>query len=226
MVICFDANQSPIRNIQRAGRTGRHKEGCVVHILSEGAEEDKYRRHIAVCPGSRSCRATSCFMQANLRVSSRLASIAGEVPMPTNCAPVLIKLRLHRRTRRSCTGCCTGRALSCTRTTRACYRANSIRCSSTSTAPSRRLVKAPHRKLRSGDGEAAVAQRVAGDVPHPALCVSKTADCAHIWHTLQTKQARSGYTRGTCPARMLMDYSLFSGAGEAGQQRRWSQQRG
>ena len=47
-VICFDAHASPIRNIQRCGRTGRHEAGQVVHILGEGPEEAKYEANIQV----------------------------------------------------------------------------------------------------------------------------------------------------------------------------------
>lgn len=47
-VICFDANASPIRNIQRCGRTGRHEAGQVVHILGAGPEEAKYEANIQV----------------------------------------------------------------------------------------------------------------------------------------------------------------------------------
>lgn len=47
-VICYDAFQSPIRNIQRMGRTGRHEAGHVIHILSEGQEVKKFEANIAV----------------------------------------------------------------------------------------------------------------------------------------------------------------------------------
>ena len=40
-VFCYDIHASPIRGIQRMGRTGRHSEGHVVQIVSEGHEEDK-----------------------------------------------------------------------------------------------------------------------------------------------------------------------------------------
>jgi ERCC4-related helicase len=40
-VICYDVFSSPIRGIQRMGRTGRHEEGHVIHIVSEGHEEGK-----------------------------------------------------------------------------------------------------------------------------------------------------------------------------------------
>ena len=49
-VICYDAFQSPIRNIQRLGRTGRHEAGHVVHIITEGHEERKYQASLEVHP--------------------------------------------------------------------------------------------------------------------------------------------------------------------------------
>ena len=44
MVVCFDTEATPLRNIQRMGRTGRHKQGRVVYILSAGREQEKYRK--------------------------------------------------------------------------------------------------------------------------------------------------------------------------------------
>lgn len=39
LIICFDAQKSPIRLIQRMGRTGRRRQGRIVVILAEGREE-------------------------------------------------------------------------------------------------------------------------------------------------------------------------------------------
>ena len=47
-VICYDVFQSPLRGIQRMGRTGRHEAGKVVHVLSEGQEEDKFHNNAEV----------------------------------------------------------------------------------------------------------------------------------------------------------------------------------
>ncbi len=44
LVLCYDANASPIRDIQRSGRTGRHKEGRVIHIMAAGKEEQNFQR--------------------------------------------------------------------------------------------------------------------------------------------------------------------------------------
>lgn len=40
LIICFDiSNKSPIRMVQRMGRTGRKKEGSVVVLVTEGKEQ-------------------------------------------------------------------------------------------------------------------------------------------------------------------------------------------
>ena len=36
LIVSFDASTSPIRNIQRAGRTGRKRSGRVVLLVSKG----------------------------------------------------------------------------------------------------------------------------------------------------------------------------------------------
>ncbi|KAG9268224.1 Fanconi anemia group M protein isoform X1 [Astyanax mexicanus] len=44
LIICFDAQKSPIRLVQRMGRTGRHRQGRIVIILAEGREERTYNQ--------------------------------------------------------------------------------------------------------------------------------------------------------------------------------------
>ncbi|XP_017569294.1 Fanconi anemia group M protein isoform X2 [Pygocentrus nattereri] len=44
LIVCFDAQKSPIRLIQRMGRTGRHRQGRIVMILAEGREERTYNQ--------------------------------------------------------------------------------------------------------------------------------------------------------------------------------------
>ncbi|KAL7873553.1 hypothetical protein AOLI_G00126240 [Acnodon oligacanthus] len=44
LIVCFDAQKSPIRLIQRMGRTGRHRQGRIVIILAEGREERTYNQ--------------------------------------------------------------------------------------------------------------------------------------------------------------------------------------
>ncbi|KAL0033133.1 hypothetical protein WJX79_005148 [Trebouxia sp. C0005] len=57
LIVCFDSDASPIRNIQRMGRTGRHKAGRVVYIMSQGKEEESYRKGLQ----------TSASLQTKLR---------------------------------------------------------------------------------------------------------------------------------------------------------------
>ncbi|XP_030640988.1 Fanconi anemia group M protein [Chanos chanos] len=44
LIVCFDAQKSPIRLVQRMGRTGRRRQGRVVVILAEGREERTYNQ--------------------------------------------------------------------------------------------------------------------------------------------------------------------------------------
>lgn len=39
LIVCFDSQKSPIRLVQRMGRTGRRRQGRIVVILAEGREE-------------------------------------------------------------------------------------------------------------------------------------------------------------------------------------------
>ncbi|KAI9091167.1 hypothetical protein DFS34DRAFT_96665 [Phlyctochytrium arcticum] len=44
LIICYDVQNSPIRMLQRMGRTGRKRQGKIVLLLTEGKEEDAHRR--------------------------------------------------------------------------------------------------------------------------------------------------------------------------------------
>lgn len=39
LIVCFDAHKSPIRLVQRMGRTGRKRAGRIVVIVAQGKEE-------------------------------------------------------------------------------------------------------------------------------------------------------------------------------------------
>ena len=39
LIICFDASASPIRLVQRMGRTGRKRDGRIIVLVTEGKEE-------------------------------------------------------------------------------------------------------------------------------------------------------------------------------------------
>jgi Fanconi anemia group M protein len=44
LIICFDVHASPIRLVQRLGRTGRKRDGRIVVLVTEGKEEKIFRR--------------------------------------------------------------------------------------------------------------------------------------------------------------------------------------
>ncbi|XP_076064312.1 FA complementation group M isoform X3 [Oratosquilla oratoria] len=44
LIICFDAPKSPIRLVQRMGRTGRKREGSIVVLVTKGKEEQTYNQ--------------------------------------------------------------------------------------------------------------------------------------------------------------------------------------
>jgi len=51
LIVCFDAAASPVRSAQREGRTGRHGEGRIVYILSQGREEEEFTGRQAALAG-------------------------------------------------------------------------------------------------------------------------------------------------------------------------------
>ncbi|GAA6016098.1 hypothetical protein JCM11491_000667 [Sporobolomyces phaffii] len=44
LIICYEANKSPIRMLQRVGRTGRARDGHIIVLMSEGREERNWDR--------------------------------------------------------------------------------------------------------------------------------------------------------------------------------------
>ena len=44
LIVCYDSQNSPIRMLQRMGRTGRKRKGRVVLLLTQGKEEESYKR--------------------------------------------------------------------------------------------------------------------------------------------------------------------------------------
>jgi len=43
LIICFDAHKSPIRLVQRMGRTGRKHQGRIVMLVTQGKEEQVHK---------------------------------------------------------------------------------------------------------------------------------------------------------------------------------------
>lgn len=46
LIICFDSGFSPIRMIQRMGRTGRKRDGRIIVMLTEGKETADYEKSV------------------------------------------------------------------------------------------------------------------------------------------------------------------------------------
>ncbi|KAM0343892.1 hypothetical protein ACHAPU_008161 [Fusarium lateritium] len=61
LIVCYDSSASPIRMLQRMGRTGRKREGKIVLLLMRGKEEDQFAKskdnyekmQTLICEGSR-----------------------------------------------------------------------------------------------------------------------------------------------------------------------------
>ncbi|XP_060063063.1 Fanconi anemia group M protein-like [Ylistrum balloti] len=72
LIVCFDAHKSPIRLVQRMGRTGRKREGRIIMLVTEGKEEQIYNQsqyskksiHKAILNGAKSLH----FYQNNPRM--------------------------------------------------------------------------------------------------------------------------------------------------------------
>lgn len=46
LIICYDVSKSPIRLVQRMGRTGRHREGQIAILMTQGKEEQAFKDSI------------------------------------------------------------------------------------------------------------------------------------------------------------------------------------
>lgn len=46
MIICYDMHKSPVRLVQRCGRTGRKRDGRVVMLMTEGREEHTFNQSV------------------------------------------------------------------------------------------------------------------------------------------------------------------------------------
>ncbi|GAB6027116.1 hypothetical protein CHUAL_000039 [Chamberlinius hualienensis] len=44
LIICYDAHKSPVRLVQRMGRTGRKRDGRIVMLITQGKEENTYNQ--------------------------------------------------------------------------------------------------------------------------------------------------------------------------------------
>ena len=55
LIVCFDAHKSPVRLIQRMGRTGRKRKGRIVVIVAQGKEEQVRERAFNCRSSQRDC---------------------------------------------------------------------------------------------------------------------------------------------------------------------------
>lgn len=55
LIVCFDAHKSPVRLIQRMGRTGRKRKGRIVVIVAQGKEEQVSERAFNCTSSQRDC---------------------------------------------------------------------------------------------------------------------------------------------------------------------------
>ena len=44
LIVCYDVSKSPIRLVQRMGRTGRKRSGRIIVLVTEGKEEQTYNQ--------------------------------------------------------------------------------------------------------------------------------------------------------------------------------------
>ena len=72
LIICYDSGMSPIRMMQRMGRTGRKRSGKVYMLLMEGKEADKYEKTTKESKSlQRNIRSNSRNQQSNAGSKSR-----------------------------------------------------------------------------------------------------------------------------------------------------------
>ncbi|KXZ53530.1 hypothetical protein GPECTOR_7g980 [Gonium pectorale] len=87
LIVCYDSSASPTRQVQRMGRTGRHREGRVVYVLAAGKETENYYRS----------QEEMRRLQNLLRNASHALELSNRSPsmLPPGChpRPVLLKLQ-------------------------------------------------------------------------------------------------------------------------------------
>ena len=90
LIVCFDAPKSPIRLVQRMGRTGRKRKGRIVMILAEGREDQGYNKsqsnkksiHRAIC---NSCKSLTFYQYCHRMVPKHLHPQVNEYACTVCC---------------------------------------------------------------------------------------------------------------------------------------------
>ena len=162
-MLCYDANASPIRAVQRSGRTGRSRQGRVIHILAAGKEEAQFQKQQAVrsIPGRLrpECGELHALLLISLEhavqgawglrirawVTSRTVLILSGSPLPRSSLPLYPSVNWAGSGGAAAPDARAG-LLSCTSPTHACCRANS--------RPSGWSLTWRRRRLRKGTGAA------------------------------------------------------------------------
>ena len=90
----YDTNASPIRAVQRSGRTGRSRPGRVVHLLAAGKEERQFERPQHVRRAGIFCsRLLPCFSPLQDPVMHLLLVVVAKLALPDQTAG---RCKLHR----------------------------------------------------------------------------------------------------------------------------------
>jgi hypothetical protein len=87
LILCFDAQFSIVRTLQRIGRTGRNRQGRIIMLLTEGKEEHIYRKNQAAYKNVQKSMISEVTRATLYRDNPRM--------LPLNCRPVLRKMILN-----------------------------------------------------------------------------------------------------------------------------------
>nr|XP_047132068.1 Fanconi anemia group M protein isoform X3 [Hydra vulgaris] len=87
LIVCFDASNSPIRLVQRMGRTGRVRDGRIVILIGEGKEEATYKK----------CLSNKKGIHKNLLTAAKALSLYEENHrmIPRHLNPKCCKMNVH-----------------------------------------------------------------------------------------------------------------------------------
>ncbi|XP_065660699.1 Fanconi anemia group M protein isoform X4 [Hydra vulgaris] len=87
LIVCFDASNSPIRLVQRMGRTGRVRDGRIVILIGEGKEEATYKK----------CLSNKKGIHKNLLTAAKALNLYEENHrmIPRHLNPKCCKMNVH-----------------------------------------------------------------------------------------------------------------------------------
>ncbi|XP_063885046.1 Fanconi anemia group M protein-like isoform X2 [Scylla paramamosain] len=87
LIVCYDAPKSPIRLVQRMGRTGRQREGRIVVLVTKGKEEESYN-------ASQYQKKAINNALANTSKLARYLSPSSPRMVPSGLSPTCLKLHM------------------------------------------------------------------------------------------------------------------------------------